>query len=305
MKQSPRPLADGEGTAALLRAPAGAGVRARSLTTEAMPAKQISSARPVAPALPTVEILGVPFARVGPERALEHIEFLYDSGSPSVVAHANVHTVNIAFGDATYMDVLRRADLVLNDGKGVMIAARMHGCAFPADLNGNFFTPLLLARAAERGWPTFFFGARPGVALRAVSRLAGELPGLEIVGVRDGYVRGPAAEREVVEAIRASGAGLLLVGLGNPRQERWLDDNLAATGAHVGVGVGAFFDFKAGKVPRAPAWMNQLGLEWLHRLTVEPRRMWRRYLVGNPLFLARTARARVAGGLRARTQPKW
>ncbi|HEX2235592.1 MAG TPA: WecB/TagA/CpsF family glycosyltransferase [Actinomycetota bacterium] len=249
------------------------------------------------PVTPTVEILGVRFARVPPEIALEHIEDLYESHDPAIVAHANVHTVNLALADPGYMAALQRADLVLNDGKGVMLAARMYGRPFPADLNGNFFTPLLLRRAAERGWPTFFFGARPGVARRAADRLREELPALGIVGVRDGYARGEGCE--VVDAIRASGAGLVLVGLGNPRQERWLVDNLAATGARLGVGVGAFFDFQAGNVPRAPAWMNQVGLEWLHRLTVEPRRMWRRYLVGNPRFLARATRERLSTGVRA------
>lgn len=245
------------------------------------------------------------FARVPPEIALDHIELLYESEYPAIVAHANVHTVNLAAADPAYMAVLHRADLVLNDGKGVMLAARMYGQPFPADLNGNFFTPLLLRRAAERRWPTFFFGARPGVAAGVADRLQAELPGLEIVGVRDGFVR-RGGSADVVKAIRASGAGLVLVGLGNPRQERWLVDNLTATGARLGVGVGAFFDFQAGKVPRAPAWMNHVGLEWLHRLTVEPRRMWRRYLVGNPRFLARATRQRLSTGVRAGSvHAKW
>lgn len=236
-----------------------------------------------------VEILGVPFARVTPDQALDRIEQLYAADAAAIVAHANAHTVNLAAADPTYLGVLRRANLVLNDGKGVMIAARMRGTAFPADLNGNFFTPLLLRRAAKRGWPTFFFGARPGVARRVADRLMGEVPGLDVVGARDGYVA-PGEDGAVVEEIRSSGTGLLLVGLGNPTQELWISDNLALTGARVGVGVGAFFDFQAGEVKRAPEWMNRVGIEWLHRLSREPRRMWRRYLIGNPWFLWRAAR---------------
>lgn len=243
--------------------------------------------------VPVVEILGMPFARLGPGEALECIEGLYERDRPAVVVHANAHTVNLAVSDPAYRDVLRRADLVLNDGKGVMVAALMRRTPFPADLNGNFFTPLLLQRAAQRGWPTFFFGARPGVARSVADRLSERLQGLRIVGARDGYVA-PGAEADVLEEVRSSGAGLLLVGLGNPRQETWLARNLAATGARLGVGVGAFFDFQAGEVPRAPGWMNRVGLEWLHRLAVEPRRMWRRYLIGNPLFLARAARESLA-----------
>jgi exopolysaccharide biosynthesis WecB/TagA/CpsF family protein len=244
----------------------------------------------VAAPYPTLEILGVPFARLTPSEALDRVEELFERAAPALVAYANVHTVNLAVADPGYASVLRRADLVLNDGKGVMLAARLYGKAFPADLNGNFFTPLLLRRAAARGWRAYFYGARPGVARAVADRLSGELHGLDVAGVSDGYA--PVAA-DVVDKVRASGAQLLLVGLGNPRQERWLEEHLTATGARLGVGVGAFFDFQAGEVPRAPAWMNRVGLEWAHRLTHEPRRMWRRYLIGNPVFLARTARERL------------
>lgn len=238
----------------------------------------------------TIEVLGVPIACLTPEAALAEIERLYDSEHPAFVAHVNAHTLNLATEDPGFHEVLRRADLVLNDGKGVMLAARLRGTRFPADLNGNFFSPLVLGRAAERGWPVFFFGASPGVAKRAAERLKERLPGLEVAGVRDGFFA-PGGEGEVAREIREAGAGLLLVGLGNPLQERWIHRHLEQTGARVGVGVGAFFDFQAGVVPRAPGLLNRLGLEWVYRLTREPRRMWRRYLVGNPLFLARVARA--------------
>ncbi len=242
-------------------------------------------------AIPRVHILGIPFARLDPAAALGEVARLHDADPPAFVAHANVHTVNLAGDDPSYADVLRRADLVLNDGKGVMLAARMYASRFPADLNGNFFSPLVLGLAATRGWPVFFFGARPGVAERAAARLVAENPGLKIAGVRDGFVA-PGEEGAVVADIRASGASLMMVGLGNPRQERWIDENLSSTGARLGIGVGAFFDFQAGEVARAPEWMNRSGLEWVYRLGKEPKRMWRRYLVGNPRFLARVARDR-------------
>jgi exopolysaccharide biosynthesis WecB/TagA/CpsF family protein len=240
----------------------------------------------VTAAAPPVDILGVPFERLTPQQALERVAALYERPDPATVLYANANTLNLAFDDHDYLRVLQRADLVLNDGKGVMLAARLRGRRFPADLNGNFFTPLVLERAAVEGWPTFLFGAKPGVAQQVAQRLTERLSGLSVVGVRDGYAAADD-ERAAVDAIRSSGATLLLVGLGNPRQERWLHRNLAATGARLGLGVGAFLDFQAGTVARAPAWMNRVGLEWLHRLALEPRRMWRRYLVGNPLFLAR------------------
>ncbi|MDP9223472.1 MAG: WecB/TagA/CpsF family glycosyltransferase [Actinomycetota bacterium] len=247
----------------------------------------------------SVVVLGVRFARLDATRALDRIDELCLAGPPAFVAHANVHTVNLAFSDPSYRDVLNGADLVLNDGKGVMLAARALGTPFPQDLNGNFFAPLVLRRAAEHAWPVFFFGARPGVAERAARDLEETLPGLEIVGVRDGY-SAVAGDEDVVRAIRDSGAILLMVGLGNPAQEVWLNRHLHETGAKIGIGVGAFFDFQARAVPRAPRWMNRWGLEWIYRLAQEPRRMWRRYLVGNPLFLLRVLRGR---WLRPKAEP--
>jgi N-acetylglucosaminyldiphosphoundecaprenol N-acetyl-beta-D-mannosaminyltransferase len=241
--------------------------------------------------IPAIDILGVRLATLTPRAALETAERLYDSEKPAFIAHVNAHTLNLAYEDPSYRDVLASAGLVLNDGKGVMLGARLLGGAFPADLNGNFFTPLLLRRAAQRGWPVFLYGARPGIAARAAEVLRSGIAGLQIAGVMDGYER----DRErVLGAIRRSGAGLLLVALGNPLQERWLAANLAACGARLGSGVGAFFDFQAGEVARAPEWMNRLGLEWVYRLGREPRRMWRRYVLGNPLFLARVLRQRRA-----------
>lgn len=248
--------------------------------------------------LDVITVLGLDIASLDLGAAVQAIEGLYASAEPSVVAFTNAHTLNLAAEDPGYKETLRRAALRLNDGKGVMIAAWFQGRRFPRDLNGNLFTPEILALAADRGWPVYFLGAGPGVAAAAATRLVATLPGLRVAGVRDGYFT-PDEGDDVVEAIRMSGAGLLLVGLGNPLQERWLGRRLGETGARVGVGVGAFFDFQAGTVQRAPRWMNALGIEWLHRLALEPKRMWRRYVLGNPLFLARAARAAVAPRFRA------
>lgn len=234
----------------------------------------------------TIDILGVPFARVQPDAALDEAERLYEREAPAMIAHANVHTLNLASQDPSYLQILQGADMVLNDGKGVMLGARLLGDRFPADLNGNFFTPLMVARAAERGWPVFLLGAQPGVAQRLADVLRGQHAGIRIVGCHHGHFTADE-EPDVVVSIRESGTGLLLVGMGNPHQERFLARRLTETGARLGIGVGAFFDFQTGNVPRAPQWMNRYGLEWVFRLAQEPKRMWRRYLVGNPVFVAR------------------
>ena len=246
--------------------------------------------------VPTIDILGVPIARLTAAEALEEVEKLFARESPAFVAHTNAHTINLAYEDPSYRQTLQRADLILNDGKGVMLAARLHGKRFAQDLNGNFFGRLVMERAAERGWRIFFLGGAPQVAEKAADRLREEIPGINVVGTRDGYFD---SDEDAISTVKAADAELLMVGMGNPLQERWLERCLASTGARVGIGVGAFFDFIAGTVPRAPAWMNRVGLEWVHRLAQEPKRMWRRYLVGNPAFVLRNLRRRVRG----RTRP--
>ena len=237
----------------------------------------------------TIEILGIPVAAGTTIEALAEIERLYEASAPALIAYVNAHTLNLAYKDDAYRRVLEGAGLVLNDGTGVAIAARLNGQRFPANLNGSDFNPAIVELAAQHGWPVFFLGARPGVADRAVELLKARLPILQVAGSRDGFF---TDEDEVVAQIKASGAELLMVAMGNPAQEMFLARRLSETGAKLGVGVGAFFDFTAGVVPRAPAWMNKAGIEWLWRLAQEPRRMWRRYVVGNPVFLGRVLKER-------------
>lgn len=120
-----------------------------------------------------------------------------------------------------------------------------------------------------------------------------DLPGLEVVGTRHGFF-GAEDRYRVIDKIRTTGARVLVVGMGNPLQEKWLHDHVVDTGVALGVTAGAFLDFEAGEVPRAPAWMNRIGFEWLFRLIVEPRRLWRRYLIGNPAFIYRVIRQRLS-----------
>lgn len=243
--------------------------------------------------MPTIDMLGVPVASLDVIEALAEVERLYREEAPAVVAYANAHTLNLASKDPGYRTVLRRVGLVLNDGFGLNLAARMNGCRFPANLNGSDFNPRILALSAERGWSTFFLGASSGVAEKAARRLRTRIPNLKVVGARDGYFL-PGQDQKVADEIRASKAEVLMVAMGNPLQELWLDEHLLRTGARLGVGVGAFFDFAAGVVPRAPHWMNRAGVEWLYRLGREPRRLWKRYLLGNPAFLAHMAVERLS-----------
>lgn len=237
-----------------------------------------------------VDILGVSIACLDRAGALHEIERLHGTDAPARVYYANAHTLNLASSDPSYRQVLQRADLILNDGAGVALAARLQGRRFVENLNGSDFNPLIVELAALRGWPVYLLGAAQGVAATAANKLKARFPSLQVAGTHHGYVSNLP---EVLGEIRSTGAELLMVAMGNPLQERFLDKHLGATGARLGVGVGAFFDFTAGKVSRAPAWMNKAGIEWVYRLGQEPGRMWKRYVVGNPVFLARAATDRL------------
>jgi exopolysaccharide biosynthesis WecB/TagA/CpsF family protein len=241
-----------------------------------------------------LSLLGVEFAPVTRAQAVDEAERLFDAENPAWIAVENVHALNLAYKDPGHRAVLNRADMVLNDGSGVMLGARIIGARFPEDCHGNAFTPMLLERAAKRGWPVFFLGAAPGVADKAQQVLTESLEGLQVIGIRDGFFK-REEEAEVAEKIKASGAELLMVGMGMPLQEKFLDRNLAATGVRLASTVGAFFDFQAGTIPRAPDWVQRLHIEWIYRLAKEPRRLWRRYVLGNPLFIYRVIRQRLAG----------
>lgn len=239
--------------------------------------------------LPMIDLLGIPVVKAAPGDALQAVERLAERSAPALVAYVNAHTLNLAHGDPGYHALLRSVALVLNDGVGVSLAARMKRDRFPANLNGSDLNPMILELAARRGWSVYFLGAAPGVAEEAARRMTDKIPGLVVAGTRDGYFS-RADDSAVAAAIKDTGAEVVMVAMGNPLQEKWLEANLAATGARLGVGVGAFFDFAAARVVRAPAWVNKIGLEWVWRLLQEPGRLWRRYVVGNPLFLWRAAR---------------
>ena len=210
------------------------------------------------------------------------------------VAFVNAHCGNVLARDDDYAEALATADAVLPDGIGIELAARMAGRQFAANLNGTDLTPALLAEAAARGMSVFLFGAAPGVAQDAADRLMQDIPGLVVAGTRDGY-EGAADPAAAVAAINASGADILLVAMGVPRQDIWLARQFPALEPRICLGVGALFDFLAERVRRAPPALRRAKLEWAWRLAMEPRRMARRYLIGNFTFLARAAVDAVRG----------
>ena len=249
--------------------------------------------------IPATTVLGVGVAVLDVDSALAEVRRLLGGQQPAVLAYANAHTLNVASRNQEFLRVLCDADLVLNDGSGLALAARLRGQTFPANLNGTDFTPKVLLAAVDCGASVFLLGGAPGIAEAAAERLRADIPGLTVAGCAHGYFE--AAELPaLLAAIRASNARLLLVGMGNPEQELWLDEHLAGTGCVLGVAVGAFLDFAAQRVPRAPLWMRTAGIEWVYRLAKEPRRLFGRYVAGNPLFLQRVVREQLVERVRNR-----
>ena len=220
-----------------------------------------------------------------------------------IVLNVNAHCLNLLHEDEGLRDFFAAADIVFCDGAGVRLAARMLGDRLPERITYADWLPRLAALAEERGFSLFFLGARPGVAGEAARRLRRSHPDLKIVGVRHGFFdhRAGSPENEAVVAeINAARPDVLFLGLGMPLQERWLMENHRRLDVGVALTGGAVFDYASGRLRRGPSLLTDYGFEWLARLLVEPRRLWRRYLLGNPLFLARLLAQRWREGIGSR-----
>ncbi len=229
-------------------------------------------------------IFGIPVSVATRRAAISELDSSADAGKATRVAFLNAHGANIARKDRRFFSSLRKCT-VLNDGIGLDIASKwLYGSRFPDNLNGTDFIIDYLAQT-RRSYRIFLLGARRPVVIQAAVRLAARIGRHQIVGYHDGYFC-KAALSDIAAEIQRSGADLLLVALGNPRQELLIAEHLEETGCKVAFGVGALFDFISGSSPRAPLWLRKCHLEWMFRLMLEPRRLWRRYVFGNVLFLA-------------------
>jgi N-acetylglucosaminyldiphosphoundecaprenol N-acetyl-beta-D-mannosaminyltransferase len=219
---------------------------------------------------------------------------------PTKIYYANAHVFNLAIKDPSLRRSLSDADIVLADGYGVRLAARWLGLSEPPRAAITDCIWDFAAACARTGTSTYIVAGESAVAVRAAQVLRDRYPEIRILGTHHGYVGSPQATAEVVEDIRAKQPDTICVGMGTPAQERWIDDNFAELGSPVVFAVGAVMDFVSGEVARPrPPWMSDHGLEWVTRLIMEPRRMWRRYLFGHPRFLYHVLRARLAAHRRS------
>lgn len=232
-------------------------------------------------------MLGVSIDVVTPDEAVSRVSDWAAGRESRYVCLCNVHSVVTASDDAALAAALHAADLVTADGAPVSWMLRRQGAASQSRVSGPDLMLDYCRAAAARGEPMFLLGGTPETLRRLEGALTNRFPGLVVAGALSPPFRplSPGEEQEIVDSIHASDARTVWVGMGCPKQEI-LMHRLRGRLRAVTLGVGAAFDFHAGVKPRAPRWMRERGLEWLHRLVSEPRRLWKRYLVTNGRFLA-------------------
>jgi N-acetylglucosaminyldiphosphoundecaprenol N-acetyl-beta-D-mannosaminyltransferase len=258
----------------------------------------VSVAEPVR--RPSSAIFDIDIDLAEPDEMLSTISAWAASGATRRVMYVNAHVVNQSRSTPGLAEALRRADLVYCDGYGVRLAARALNLPVPHRMTGADWIWDLAALCELARQPIYLLGSEPPIAREAAARLRRLYPQLDVVGAHHGFfdLDSPHNER-VIEDINAHPAAIVLVGMGTPKQELWVDRYAEQLGGAVVWTVGALFDYVSGHMPRAPRWLADNGFEWIFRLAIEPQRMWRRYLLGNPVFLSRVlqeARQRPGAG---------
>lgn len=253
-----------------------------------------------------VVILGVPIDDLDMAETLDRVEEMVYTGRSTGRGHQIV-TVNADFivkamQDPELCSLLQSADLATADGMPIVWGARLVKVPMRSRVTGADMVPALAARAAQKGFSIYFLGAAPGVAAQAASMLRERCPGLKVAGIKSPEISSlDDTPPELLEEIRSAKPDILLVALGNPKQEKWIGRFGQELNVPVMIGVGGTLDFIAGKMRRAPVWMQNSGLEWLYRLIQEPKRLWQRYAVD--LFIFSTAFLRQVWAMRRGWRP--
>jgi len=236
---------------------------------------------------PRVNVLGVGVSAVGLQQAVDIIEGWIERGERRYTCVTGVHGIMESQRDERLRHIHNAAGLVTPDGMPLVWLCRLGGMRCVERVYGPDLLLAYCARTQATGRRHFFYGGAPGVAEALAARLQQRFPGLCVAGTYSPPFRPltPAEDEDVVRRIDAAAADIVWVGLSTPKQERWMHAHVGRLAAPALIGVGAAFDFVSGRKRQAPRWMQRSGLEWSFRLASEPRRLWRRYLVNNPVFL--------------------
>ena len=256
--------------------------------SECAPSPEFRSGSREQAVLPSVDILGVPVSAIDMTQAVETIDRWISAGEKQYVCVANTHSINECKRDTSYKEIHQRAGMVTPDGMPLVWVSHLKGFRQVGRVDGPGLMRSVCAFGLERGYRHFLYGGWPPVVVETLAqRLTEKFPGIQIVGTHCPPFRQetPAEDQEVIAKINAARPHIVWVGLGAPKEEWLIAKHIHLLNASMLIGVGAAFDYHAGVKRRAPMWMQQLGLEWLYRLSNEPRRLGPRYLHNNPAFV--------------------
>jgi N-acetylglucosaminyldiphosphoundecaprenol N-acetyl-beta-D-mannosaminyltransferase len=234
------------------------------------------------------QILGVKFHNLTIKEAISVVERFVALRKPHIICNPNVHNIMITMKDSEFRRILNECDLSLADGMGVVYASRFLGTPLKERISGRLLLPFLCELSVRNGYKLYFLGAEPGVAKKAAQVLQSEYLGLKIVGTYSpsfDFFIDQCENEKILQDIRCAQPDILFVAFGNPKQEKWIARNLHNLNVPVCIPVGSTFDVIAGRAKQPPKWMSKLGLEWIFRIVQEPKRLGKRYLIENPLFL--------------------
>lgn len=231
-----------------------------------------------------LSIGGIPFLNTTLKEAVDTIVALAGQKAGENIFFINPHCLNIARNHPVYARILRDTRYVYPDGSGIVMACQMLNTPLKENVNGTDLFPKLCVEAEALQLRLYLLGGREGVAETMRQKLLAEYPKLQFAGLQHGFFK-PEERDQVIAAINQSGADILLVAMGVPGQEIWLFEQRDKLTVPVRLGVGGLFDFYSGRIPRAPLWLREIGMEWTYRLLMEPTRMAKRYLIGNVVFL--------------------
>jgi len=234
-----------------------------------------------------INLFGLEFDNLKMTDAVNVTKEIVASNAKETVFFVNPDCLNKIFKDTGYFEVLKSADYVYPDGIGINIACKMIKNPLKENVNGTDMLPFLCRMCAEHDYGMYLLGGKPEVAEKMAAKLKTQYDNLRIVGGADGFFDHETQSRQIIDQINAAKPDILLVAFGAPMQEKWISKYKDAIDCKVFMGVGGLFDFYSGNIRRAPKWMREMGLEWVYRLLQEPGRMWKRYIVGNPLFIFR------------------
>jgi N-acetylglucosaminyldiphosphoundecaprenol N-acetyl-beta-D-mannosaminyltransferase len=235
---------------------------------------------------PIFHLLGLDIDNITMEEAISMMQQSLKQQKQCSIFFVNPDCLNKTIADGEYRSVLKASDHIFPDGVGLIMAGKLLKSPLRENINGTDMLPFLCRMAAAEDHSIFLLGGKPGIAEQAAAAIHRDF-GVRIAGTSDGYFDRERQSERIIQAINSSGASILLVAFGAPLQEKWIAGHRHQLQPGILMGVGGLFDFYSGNIRRAPRWIREIGFEWIYRILQEPARMWRRYVIGNPLFLYR------------------